>query len=262
MTAKSIKKLKITVTNIKSILVDNTKKLSSIKITKKRLNNNSLQLSKTNKKESNLENVKSIKKSSPFSGFSKKVGSTFGNPIETITTVGGVLVGGILLNALPPLVNKIKLAFDEVQKRFDTINSVTEKIGSFITAITDPIKKIFNVFIKPKSNKTTKLESEDNEVEIEGRVDGGDVEEGVPYVVGEREPEIFVPNESGTIFPSIAQLFDEMPSEDPYGNQIKPSISKYNLNKNRINIIDKKPKKKRDKIVIIQRQIVEVGRRV
>ena len=97
-----------------------------------------------------------------------------------------------MLNALPPLVNKIKLAFDEVQKRFDTINSVTEKIGSFITAITDPIKKIFNVFIKPKSNKTTKLESEDNEVEIEGRVDGGDVEEGVPYVVGEREPEIFV----------------------------------------------------------------------
>ena len=121
---------------------------------------------------------------------------------------------------------------------------------------------MFNIFLKPKSNQNNKLKSEDNEVEIEGRVDGGDVEEGVPYVVGEREPEIFVPNESGTIFPSTAQLFDEMPSEDPYGNQIKPSISKSNLNKNRINIIDKKPKKKRDKIVIIQRQIVEVGRRV
>jgi len=257
MTAKSIKKLKITVTNIKSILVDNTKKLSSIKITKKRLNNNSLQLSKVEKRESKLEG---IKKSSPFSGFSKKVGSTFGNPIDTVKNAATILIGGMLLNALPPLVGKIKAAFDEVQKRFEQINSITEKIGNFITAITDPIKKMFNIFLKPKSNQNNKLKSEDNEVEIEGRVNGGDVEKGVPYVTGEREPELFVPDESGMIFPSIAQLFDQTPSDDSYSNQIKPSISKSNLNRNRINIIDKRPKRKRDKIVIVQRQIVEVNR--
>ena len=104
-----------------------------------------------------------------------------------------------------------------------------------------------------------KLKSEDNEVEIEGRYNGGDVEKGVPYVTGEREPELFVPNESGMIFPSIAQLFDQTPSDDSDSNQIKPSISKSNLNRNRINIIDKRPKRKRDKIVIVQRQIVEVA---
>ena len=51
-----------------------------------------------------------------------------------------------------------------------------------------------------------------------------------------------------------------MPSDDSYSNQIKPSISKSNLNRNRINIIDKRPKRKRDKLVIVQRQIVEVNR--
>ena len=257
MTAKSIKKLKITVTNIKSILVDNTKKLSSIKITKKRLNNNSLQLSKIAEKESKTEN---IQKSSPFSGFSKKVGSTFGNPIDTVTNAAIILAGGTLLNALPPLVGKIKTAFDEVQKRFEQINSITEKIGNFITAITDPIRKIFNVFLKPKSNQSNKLESENNEVEIEGRADGGEVKKDVPYVTGERGPELFVPDESGMIFPNIPQLFDQTPSDDSSSNQIKPSISKSNLNRNRINIIDKRPKRKRDKLVIVQRQIVEVNR--
>ena len=69
-----------------------------------------------------------------------------------------------------------------------------------------------------------------------------------------------MPDESGMIFPSIAQLFDQTPSDDSDSNQIKPSISKSNLNRNRINIIDKRPKRKRDKIVIVQRQIVEVNR--
>ncbi len=163
MTTKNIKKLRITVTNIKSILVDNTKKLSSIKINKKRLNNNSLQLSKIAEKESKTEN---IQKSSPFSGFSKKVGSTFGNPIDTVTNAAVILAGGTLLNTLPPLVDKIKLAFAEVEKRFEQLNNITSKIGNFITAITDPIKKIFNVFLK-SDNQVTKTESEDDEVEIE-----------------------------------------------------------------------------------------------
>lgn len=257
MTTKSVKKLKITVTNIKSILTDNTKKISNIKIARKRLDNNLLQLSKVEKKETNIENVK---KSSPFSGFSKKVSSTFGNPIDAAINAAVILAGGTLLNALPPLVDKIKLAFEEVQKRFKQLSDITDKIGNFITAITDPIKKIFNIFIKPKSNNKTKLESEDNKDEIEGRVNGGDVEGGVPYVVGEREPEIFIPSENGTIFPSIAKLFDELPSVTSSENPIMPSISKSNLNTNRLNIIDKRPKRKKDKIVIVQRQVIEVNR--
>ena len=40
MVSKSIKKLKITVTNIKSVLVKDSKKLSKVKVTGKRLEYN------------------------------------------------------------------------------------------------------------------------------------------------------------------------------------------------------------------------------
>lgn len=39
--------------------------------------------------------------------------------------------------------------------------------------------------------------------ELEGRADGGRVRAGQPYVVGERRPELFVPDSSGTILPSV-----------------------------------------------------------
>ena len=37
---------------------------------------------------------------------------------------------------------------------------------------------------------------------FEGRVNGGDVEKGVPYITGERGPELVVPDQSGTIVPN------------------------------------------------------------
>lgn len=39
---------------------------------------------------------------------------------------------------------------------------------------------------------------------IAGRAEGGPVEAGKPYIVGEKRPELFVPTRSGTIVPSIA----------------------------------------------------------
>jgi hypothetical protein len=41
---------------------------------------------------------------------------------------------------------------------------------------------------------------------IPARAKGGPVEKGQPYLVGENQPEIFVPNESGQIIPDIGLL--------------------------------------------------------
>ncbi len=41
---------------------------------------------------------------------------------------------------------------------------------------------------------------------LAGRAEGGDVEAGTPYVVGEKRPEVFVPDVSGTIVPSVGQF--------------------------------------------------------
>ena len=58
-----------------------------------------------------------------------------------------------------------------------------------------------------------------NDEEIEGRVDGGDVVEGVPYFVGENPDgtlnetsELFVPEQSGTIIPN-----DELVAQNTEG---------------------------------------------
>ena len=41
---------------------------------------------------------------------------------------------------------------------------------------------------------------------MEGRADGGPVNAGQPYVVGERGPEVIVPHQSGTVVPNIVEM--------------------------------------------------------
>ena len=42
------------------------------------------------------------------------------------------------------------------------------------------------------------------------RANGGSVKAGQPYIVGERQPELFVPNRSGTIIPSVTSGGDSI----------------------------------------------------
>ena len=89
---------------------------------------------------------------------------------------------------------------------------------------------------------TDNLESEDQEVEIEGRADGGDVKKGVPYITGERGPELFVPDQSGTIVPN-----DELNPDPVRSTVIKPSPN----NLSNLNAIV-------DKLIVIQKEYIEV----
>lgn len=41
---------------------------------------------------------------------------------------------------------------------------------------------------------------------LSGRAEGGPVEAGTPYIVGEKRPEVFVPETNGTIVPSVGQF--------------------------------------------------------
>lgn len=43
---------------------------------------------------------------------------------------------------------------------------------------------------------------------ISGRASGGPVRKGQPYIVGERRPELFVPDQSGTILPQVPRMPD------------------------------------------------------
>ena len=78
---REIKKLKITVTNIKSVLLEKQKELNKVKLSKKRLDNAALQLAR---KEGKEKSVEAVKKSSPLTSFSKKAGAATGNIIDKI----------------------------------------------------------------------------------------------------------------------------------------------------------------------------------
>ena len=72
-------------------------------------------------------------------------------------------------------------------------------------------------FVMPEVDTSENLQQ--NDEEIEGRVDGGDVVEGVPYFVGENPDgtlnetsELFVPEQSGTIIPN-----DELVAQNTEG---------------------------------------------
>ena len=39
-----------------------------------------------------------------------------------------------------------------------------------------------------------------------GRENGGPVQAGLPYIVGEKRPELFVPNQNGTIVPDLSMV--------------------------------------------------------
>ena len=251
MVNKSIKKLKITVTNIKSVLVDDSKKLSKVKITGKRLEYNKLQLLKREKKESNLEKMK---KSSPLSGVSKKVGSAFKSPIDMFMNTLTLLGIGTLINTLPSLISKLKNAFDEVKERFDQLNSVVDKIGNFITDITDPIKNIFKILGKDNSTKNNNLES--NVDNNQGTMNDVEIDDDQDDISLEGE----IDTEEGLINNNqISSNTSDGSSElSRLNNVIAPAKSKLKIRDNSLKTIDKKMIKEKEKLIVIQRQIVEV----
>ncbi|MGL4232457.1 MAG: phage tail tape measure C-terminal domain-containing protein, partial [Casimicrobium sp.] len=56
------------------------------------------------------------------------------------------------------------------------------------------------------------------------RAAGGPVRAGVPYIVGEKRPEVFVPNQSGNIVPSLAQFNTNIPKINATGGQGQRSV--------------------------------------
>lgn len=60
-----------------------------------------------------------------------------------------------------------------------------------------------------------------------GRAKGGDVREGVPYLVGEERPEIFVPGASGWIYPSVKDFAKSLMPRGLGGNLPMPQAANF-----------------------------------
>ena len=167
---REIKKLKITVTNIKSVLLEKQKELNKVKLSKKRLANAALQLAR---KEGKEKSVEAVKKSSPLTSFSEKAGAATGNIIDKILSFGSIILGGILVNALPGFIKKFNEIWDSIKPFIDGVGSAIKNIANFFGGITESVKNFFGITEKTSTDDLAKAQKD-----LEGELKGLEKESG------------------------------------------------------------------------------------
>ena len=271
---REIKKLKITVTNIKSVLLEKNKELKQVKLSKKRLANAALQLER---KEAKEKSVEAVKKSSPLTSFSKKAGAATGNIIDKILSFGSIILGGILVNALPGFIKKFNEIWQSISSVIEILNSAIKNMFDFFDGITESVKNFFGIAEKTKTNDLVKaqkdLENELKELEKESDIDVVDTKKGEVEGEGEEPPEPILDREEGDTGERIAPKMrrDEVITSPPdkvediiklvepnanVSTQQKAKFRRINNNQDLAKLNQRTSTG--HKTVIVQRQVVEV----
>ena len=123
--------LKINVSNIRSSLLIGTKRTQVLKIRKEKLLDDIEQKKLIQQEEKNLEQTKKPKKISVLKSPVKKVMNVFDN----IMKFGTIVLTGILLNALPKMMDTIKKVFNSISGFFSRVFNFFKPFISFVTGI-------------------------------------------------------------------------------------------------------------------------------
>ena len=123
--------LKINVSNIRSSLLIGTKRTQVLKIRKEKLLDDIEQKKLIQQEEKNLEQTKKPKKISIIKSPVKKVANVFDN----IMKFGAIVLTGILVNALPKMMDTIKKVFNSISGFFSRVFNFFKPFISFVTGI-------------------------------------------------------------------------------------------------------------------------------
>ena len=123
--------LKINVSNIRSSLLIGTKRTQVLKIRKEKLLDDIEQKKLVQQEEKNLEQTKKPKKISVLKSPVKKVVNVFDNLMK----FGTIVLTGILLNALPKMMDTIKKVFNSISGFFGRVFNFFKPFISFVTGI-------------------------------------------------------------------------------------------------------------------------------
>ena len=123
--------LKINVTNIRSSLLIGTKRTQVLKIRKEKLLEDIEQKKLIQQEEKNLEQTKKPKKINVLKSPVRKVANVFDN----IMKFGSIILTGILVNALPKMMDTIKKVFNSISGFFSRVFNFFKPFISFITGI-------------------------------------------------------------------------------------------------------------------------------
>ena len=122
---------KINVSNIRSSLLIGTKRTQVLKIRKEKLLDDIEQKKLIQQEEKNLEQTKKPKKISILKSPVKKVANVFDN----IMKFGAIVLTGILVNALPKMMDTIKKVFNSISGFFSRVFNFFKPFISFVTGI-------------------------------------------------------------------------------------------------------------------------------
>ena len=123
--------LKLNVSNIRSSLLIGTKRTQVLKIRKEKLLEDIEQKKLVEQEEKNLEQTKKPKKISILKSPVKRVANVFDN----IMKFGTIVLTGILLNALPKMMDTIKKVFNSISGFFGRVFNFFKPFRSFVTGI-------------------------------------------------------------------------------------------------------------------------------
>ena len=121
--------LKINVSNIRSSLLIGTKRTQVLKIRKEKLLDDIEQKKLIQQEEKNLEQTKKPKKIGVLKSPVKKVANVFDN----IMKFGAIVLTGILVNALPKMMDTIKKVFNSISGFFSRVFNFFKPFISFVT---------------------------------------------------------------------------------------------------------------------------------
>ena len=226
-----VRKLKLNVTNIKSVLINSNKRLRTLEMKKSAFISTEDKKIKRLRKEEKIEEKK--KKSIPIiGGVLGRVTGAVGNIKDRLLNFFGYLLIGFLINKLPQIISWVKTTWTKIKGLWDGLVNVLNIIGNgfkfvfniiggltgikFVTRGLENIsKKFLNLQKDMDKNplpKSSNLAEDDTgsindptpieHLEIPEFRDGGRPLVGETSMVGEEGPELFVADTPGTIIPN------------------------------------------------------------
>jgi len=131
-----VKQLRLTVTNIKSVLLSSSKKISKIKKDNDKLREDAIKLQAISMKETSLESTPPSKKAPNKKKKINAEGSIFGKA----KSLFGIIIGGIFVNALEGLVETLKNFYEDNAPIFNKIADIFVGFGKGLISVWDNSK--------------------------------------------------------------------------------------------------------------------------
>ena len=229
-----VNQLKLTVTNIKSVLLSSSKKMVKIKKDNDRLREDAIKLQAISMKETSLESTPPSKKAPNKKKKINAEGSIFGKA----KSLFGIIIGGIFVNALEGLVETLKNFYKDNEPVFNKVADIFVGFGKGLISVWDNskelrkkikegVEKIDAEDIKNKFNQLKNISDDiqkklspiiNNDGSIKNKDIKSKIEENKKGEKGEKEP----------LFKKLGESFDDSASE----SMIKIARAMYYLDQN------------------------------